>query len=373
MKIGYEAKRIFHNRTGLGNYGRDLVRMLSTYYPENTYYLYNPKPARHQLFQTETPQVVERLPRSRVDRLFYNLWRQRTILKDLRNDGIQLFHGLSGELPIGLSKQRINSVVTIHDLIFLRYPELYSKIDRTIYFHKFKYAAHHADRIIAISEQTKQDIVDFLKVDEERIKVIYQGCHPVFKQRYSVTDKQVVREKYRLPSDFILNVGTIETRKNALLIVKAIEHLDVHLVIVGKKTPYVKELVEYMEKRQFAHKVTFIHGAHIHELAVLYQSALLFVYPSLFEGFGIPIIEALYSGLPVITSNTGCFQEAGGPDSRYVSPDDAEELSDALRTVLTDTTLRQRMIDGGLAHSQNFNDDRIADRLMTLYRAVPSV
>ncbi len=372
MNIGYEAKRIFHNRSGLGNYGRDLVRMLSTYHPENTYYLYNPKSARHQLFQPETDQVVERLPQSRMDRFFYNLWRQRNVVRDLRSDGIQLFHGLSGELPIGLSKHGINSVVTIHDLIFLRYPELYTRVDRTIYFHKFKYAARHADRIIAISEQTKRDIVEFLKVNENRITVIYQGCHPAFKRRYTAADKQAVRDKYRLPEEFILNVGTIETRKNALSIVKAIEQLDVHLVIAGKKTPYVNELVDYLEKKHLTAKVTFVHGAPVHELAVLYQAALLFVYPSLFEGFGIPIIEALYSGVPVITSNTGCFQEAGGPQSRYVSPDNSQELSAAINAVLTDSALRQRMIDGGLAYSQNFNDDRIADQLMALYRETAS-
>ena len=104
------------------------------------------------------------------------------------------------------------------------------------------------------------------------------------------------------------------------------------------------------------------------DLAVLYQAALLFVYPSLFEGFGIPIIEALYSGVPVITSNTGCFSEAGGPHSRYVSPTDSEELSDAIQAVLTNSALRQGMIDRGLIYSQNFNDDRIADQLMALYR-----
>jgi len=370
MRIGYEAKRIFHNRSGLGNYGRDLVRMLSTFYPENTYYLYNPKPARHRLFDLDAAQVVERLPGSKTDRFFYNLWRQRNVVKDLKNDGVQLFHGLSGELPIGLSRHGIKSIVTIHDLIFLRYPELYSKIDRAIYFHKFKYAAHHADRILAISEQTKRDIVEFLKVDESRITVIYQGCHPAFKQRYTTADKQAVRDKYRLPQDFILNVGTIETRKNALSIVKAIEHVDVHLVIAGKKTPYMKELVDYLETKNLTAKVTFIHGASVDELAVLYQAALLFVYPSLFEGFGIPIIEALYSGVPVITSNTGCFPEAGGPHSRYVSSDDSAELSAAIHEILTDSALHQRMIEGGRVYSQNFNDDRLADQLMALYQAI---
>lgn len=370
MKIGYEAKRIFHNRTGLGNYGRDLVRVLSAFYPEHTYLLYNPKPSRHRLFHPDGIHVIERLPHSRIDRFFYNVWRQRNVVKDLAGDGVQLFHGLSGELPVGLSKLRIRSVVTIHDLIFVRYPELYSTIDRTIYLRKFKYAANHADRIIAISEQTKRDLIDFLKVDERRINVMYQGCHPVFKQPLTEAGKQAVRHKYGVPRDFVFHVGTVEARKNTLTLIQAVEPLDIHLVVAGRPTSYIKKVKEYIAKKNLTSKVTFIHGASVTELAALYQSALLFVYPSLFEGFGIPIIEALYSGVPVITSSGGCFQEAGGPSSVYVTPQDSSALSAAISTVLSDSQLRQRMVKAGLSYSLQFDDDRIADQLMALYNEI---
>lgn len=367
MNIGFDAKRIFHNRTGLGNYGRDLVRMMGTYYPEHTYYLYNPKPAKQSLFIPPAAHIVERLPQSAFGRLFHPLWRQRGMVRDLKRDDIPLFHGLSGELPIGLSAQAIKGVVTIHDLIFVRFPELYRSIDRSIYFRKFRYAAHHADRIIAISKQTKQDIVDFLGVEGDKIAVVYQGCHPAFKQRYTEEEKLAVRKKYQLPEEFILNVGTIETRKNALAIVKAIAPLDVHLVIAGKPTPYLDELKAYIGQHKLFEKVSFIHGAPTDELAKLYQSALLFVYPSLFEGFGIPIVEALYSGVPVVSTAGGCFSEAGGPHSRYVSPHDIAEITDAIHTILTDSTLRQQMVERGISYSRNFNDERIADQLMHIY------
>lgn len=370
MNIGYEAKRIFHNSTGLGNYGRDLIRVLSQYHPDNTYYLYNPKPSDRPFFLPAATNVVTRLPRSGFNRVFYNLWRQRRVVQDLQQDGIQLFHGLSGELPYGLQRHGIRSIVTIHDLIFVRYPELYSRIDRTIYLRKFKHAAQHADRIIAISEQTKRDIVDFLQVDDTKIDVVYQGCHPAFKQRYSEPEKQLVCEKYRLPKDFVLNVGTIETRKNALAIVKAIQPLDVHLAIAGRPTPYLEELKTFITQQGLANKVTFIHNASLDELAKLYQSAQVFVYPSLFEGFGIPIVEALFSGLPVITTNGGCFPEAGGPHSRYVDPHDAEALSLAISMVLSDSTLRNTMVAGGLTHAQRFDDERIAQHMSTLYKSL---
>ncbi|MGK6351988.1 glycosyltransferase family 4 protein [Parapedobacter sp. DT-150] len=370
MNIGYEAKRVFHNRTGLGNYGRDLIRILREYHPEHTYYLYNPKPARDQLFASDSANVIERLPRSGFDRTFSNWWRQRGVVGDLKQDGIQLFHGLSGELPMGLSGQRIKQVVTIHDLIFVRYPALYSFIDRTIYFRKFKHAARHADRIVAISEQTKRDIVEFLHVADSKIDVIYQGCHPAFKQRYTDAAKQAVLEKYKLPGDFMLNVGTIEARKNVLSVIKAMERIDMPLVVAGRPTPYLDELKGYIETRGMSKKVLFIHGASVDELAKLYQSALLFIYPSLFEGFGIPIIEALYAGVPVITSRGGCFPEAGGPHSRYVAPDDLEEIAQAIEAVLGDSALRDSMIDQGFVHVQQFDDARIAGQMARLYREV---
>ncbi|WP_257666459.1 glycosyltransferase family 4 protein [Parapedobacter tibetensis] len=368
MNIGYEAKRVFHNQTGLGNYGRDLVRMLSEHYPENKYYLYNPKSARQRLFEPNGTHVFERLPQSRFNRTFYNLWRQRNMVGDVKKDGIELFHGLSGEIPVGLGRHRIKSIVTIHDLIFVRYPQLFSYIDCNIYFRKFRYAAHRADRIIAISEQTKRDIVEFLNVDETKVEVIYQGCHPAFKQRYDEYEKEQIRKKYSLPTSFILNVGTIEERKNVLSVVKAIKHLsDTCLVIVGKETEYAKEVRTYIRHNGLQKNVLFAKGLSIRELAIVYQLAKLFIYPSRFEGFGIPIIEALHSGVPVITTNTGCFPEAGGPHSTYVSPDDVAGIGQAIEDLLTDTQLRTEMVDKGFEYAQRFNDAPIARQLMACY------
>ncbi len=137
MNIGYEAKRVFHNKTGLGNYSRDLVRILATYYPENHYFLYNPKKNKETLFNTNLDNVFEKLPSTPFYKKFYNLWRQKGIINDLKTDKIDVFHGLSGEIPSGLKNKNIKSVVTIHDLIFMRYPHLYSFFDRKIHFYKF--------------------------------------------------------------------------------------------------------------------------------------------------------------------------------------------------------------------------------------------
>jgi glycosyltransferase involved in cell wall biosynthesis len=370
MNIGFEAKRVFHNKTGLGNYSRDLIRLLSQFYPENKYYLYNPKSAKQSLFITNDVTVFEKKPSSSFYTKFYNLWRQKGVVKDLSNDKIDIFHGLSGEIPRGLRAKKIKSVVTIHDLIFLRFPHLYSFFDRKIHFYKFKKAAQEADIVIAISDQTKKDIIEFLKIDASKIKVIYQGCHSAFKQNFSENQKNEVISKYHLPTHFILNVGTIETRKNVLLAVKAIKNINTYLVIVGNDTPYTKEVKTYIKENGLEDKVLFLKGLSIIELAIVYQLAKIFVYPSLYEGFGIPIIEALFSKTPVITTRGGVFPEAGGPNSIYINPTKASQLEEAIQRLLENENLRNEIAAKGFEFVQQFNDDVIGGKLMDLYQSL---
>lgn len=372
MTIGFDAKRLFHNKTGLGNYSRDVVRLLSSGYPQHNYFLYNPKKAKIELDTSANVNVFEKMPSSAILRFFNKLWRQKFIVNDLAKDKVELFHGLSGEIPIGLKNYKIKSVVTIHDLIFMRFPHYFTYLDRNIYFRKFKYAADHADRIIAISEQTKKDIVHFLKVPEEKIAVVYQGCQQVFKRAYSDHQKKAVILKYNLPSQFILNVGTVEARKNLSSLIKAVENIETKLIVVGStKSDYAKQLNRYIADNSLESKVTFLKGISNEELAILYQLADVFIYPSLFEGFGIPIIEALYSKTPVITTFSGCFQEAGGPASLYLmDPEDPLEIAEKINSLLSNGHLREQIAQKGFQFVQKFNDDIIAHELMSVYNEV---
>lgn len=370
MNIGFEAKRVFHNKTGLGNYSRDLVRILSTYYPENNYILFNPKKSKKNLFVTNNTNVFEKKPSNFIFKIFKNYWRQKGVVNSLKKENISLYHGLSGELPKGLKKNNIKSIVTIHDLIFERYPELYSFWDRKIHFYKFKQAAKQADLVIAISKQTKKDIVSYLGIDESKIKVIYQGCQDVFKKTYTTQEKKLIRNKFNLPENFILNVGTIEERKNALLIVKAIKNIDTHLVLIGKQTEYCNEINKYIRTNNLEGKVHYLKGISNIELAIIYQMSSIFVYPSIFEGFGIPIIEALYSRTPVITTKSGVFPEAGGPNSVYIDSNNFEELGEKINELLLDKSKRENIANLGLEFVQKFNDDNIATEIMNAYKTV---
>lgn len=367
LNLGFDAKRFFNNQTGLGNYSRDLIRILRAYFPEENYLLYTPHLGKQEYDQL-VPNHIVRQPGGFINRTFKSYWRGDGIVEDLKRDMIQIFHGLSGEIPVGLQETSIKSVVTMHDLIFIRYPELYKKIDRTVYHKKFKYACEHADQIVAISEQTKLDICEFFHIPENKVKVIYQGCHESFKSIKTDEEKNNLISKLGLPRDFILNVGTIESRKNALSIVKAIVDKDIPLVIVGKPTAYTKEIHEFVDLNGMQNRVIFLQGLSMQELSVLYRIAKIFVYPSIFEGFGIPIIEALYSGTPVITTASGVFPEAGGPSSYYVNPHDIDQLSDAIDTILDSPVLQEKMSKKGLEYAQQFNDDTLANQWMNLYR-----
>ena len=257
MIIGFDGKRFFHNNTGLGNYSRSLIKVLSFYFPENQYLLYNPKPTNKHSLQSFNKSVIEILPESYFSKKFKSLWRLIFISYKIKKQNIAIYHGLSGEIPIGIKSNKIKVIVTIHDLIFIRYPNLYSFFDRAIHFWKFKYAAQKSDVVVAISQQTKNDIVSFLKIPEDKIKVIYQGCNEVYKQTFNEIEIENTLKKYNLPNGYILNVGTIEKRKNLLIILKSITKTDKNVVVIGKKTAYFKEIWSFIVSNGLEKQVFF--------------------------------------------------------------------------------------------------------------------
>ncbi len=374
MRIGFDAKRLFNNFTGLGNYSRHVVKILAEHFPEHDYHLYTPAVKAHPelAFLDKYPFQIKTPPAGFRNGLLKAYWRTSLLTRNLQRDGIEVFHGLSNELPLHLPGKRLKTVVTIHDLLFLRFPELYPAIDRMIYNRKFRHACRTADRIIAVSGQTARDVTQFYGIDPAKISVVYQSCNDQFKHPVPTATLQTVRQKYNLPETFILNVGTIEKRKNALLILKAMtrlkETLDLYLVIVGRPTAYKEELVAFARRHGLTERVLFLHDVPHAQLPAFYQLARLFVYPSIFEGFGIPIIEALYSGTPVISSTNGCFTEAGGEDSLYSNPADDEQLAGLIDKVLTQSGLALQMVARGRAYAMRFSNEKIAGDLMAVYR-----
>jgi len=354
MRIGFEAKRLFLNDRGLGNYARNLLYGLIKYHPDNDYHLYTTKYTEQYINPSliNSDHTMVHTPDGLLGALSKSAWRSLQLGKVSSKHGLDVFHGLAQELPKDIRKSKSKSVVSIHDMIFLQHPEFYKPIDRRIYFNKVKFAVNNVDHIVAISEQTKSDILNTFKVSENRISVIYQSCNEVFYSKRSIKELAQVKQKWKLPNEYLLYVGALNENKNVKVILEAMHilegELDIPLVIVGKGYAYKKILIEYAQKHKLTNRVFFaseIADPTPLELSSFYQLASLFIFPSFYEGFGIPILEARFSDTQVIASNSSCLEEAGGDNSLYFDPNNAEELAVLIESCHSESKFTKGNID----------------------------
>ncbi|MCE6990454.1 glycosyltransferase family 1 protein [Dyadobacter sp. CY323] len=369
MRIGFDAKRAFANKTGLGNYSRFVLNALMTFEKQHEYDAYTPKD--NQNLFPDFPKSSIHFPETFLDKKLSAFWRYSNITNQLSKDKVDIFHGLSNEVPQGLSLKGIKSVVTIHDLIFERLPELFKPVDRRIYRHKFQSACKRSDRIVAVSEQTKRDLVELYHVDPERIHVIYQDCNPVFKRMTDHEESTKILGLYGIELPFILSVGTLEERKNQHRLVEAFANArtsDFKLILVGKPTSYSQKIRETIRHYGLEKQVLILQNVPTDHLPALYQSAEIFAYISIYEGFGIPILEALHSGTPVLSAKGSCLEEAGGPGGLYADPYKTEDISHQLGKLITDVNLRKSLVSAGKRHIEQFTGKNIAGQLIDLYQ-----
>lgn len=367
MKLGFDAKRIFYNHTGLGNYSRGIVENLSQFHKNCDIHLFTP--ALKANSEANSFHKKYAIHTASVQPSWY--WRTFKMTKDLEKQCIDIYHGLTHELPKGIHTSKIKSVLTVHDLIFKIYPKQYKWIDRKIYDWKLRYACKAADVIVAISEHTKRDIIKYYNIPAEKIEVIYQTCDERFKIEASPQEKKQVQIKHQLPKQFLLSVGSIIERKNLLTLVKAMKTLDIPLIVVGSGKDYKKKVETYIEANQLENKVIFLKNVSNEDLSILYQLAEIFIYPSLYEGFGIPVIEAIFSKTPVITSTQSALPEAGGQFSNYVSGTNVEELSQMINRLLTNETKTKEHLQKSFDWaSEQFSPKNTAKQLYQLYQSL---
>lgn len=412
MIIGYDGKRAVSNLTGLGNYSRLVIEEIGKKLQHGSrlrreieegetqhksekreFGMYaSSTPARPNQEEDKlliyTPKMVQnsRLePIRRLSNVEFRfppsiglggaLWRTYGVSNNIAADGCRIYHGLSNELPLNIRQSGVKSVVTIHDVIYRRLNYCYTWLDCQIYDYKYGHSCHNADRIIAVSECTKRDIMEFYGIEEDKIDVIYQGCSDIFRATPSRTDLEDARRRLNLPKRFIVQVGTVERRKNLELTLRALSAVprDIHLVVVGKDHHgYMKQMMRLVDELGLGARVHFLNHVGFRDLPLLYALAEVSIYPSRYEGFGIPILESIESGTPVVAATGSCLEEAGGEGGIYVNPDVPREMSEAICALTDDPHKAQEMVEKGKKHVRKFDNSRMADNILATYEKVIS-
>lgn len=338
MKITYDAKRYYHNFRGLGNYSRDVVRLMRQFAPD---------------------WEIELLDRTGL---------RRSLPIKAPTGETAIYHGLSGEIPLGMRGWK--TVVTMHDAIFIRYPQLYSPTYRWLFAQKVQYACDHADVIIAISEQTKQDMMAYFHAPEHKIRVVYQGCNNLFREPIDPQRVDQIKQQYALPQHYILSVGAIEERKNLHQLIRGVASakIDMPIVAVGSETEYAHQAAQLA--KQLGVTLLMYHHIRVEQLPPIYRGADVMCYPSMFEGFGIPILESMCVGTPVVTSTGSCFGETGGEAALYADPHNHQQIGAQLQRVLEDERLREEMILKGYQQADRFKDETVIKQLLQVYQTI---
>ena len=362
MKIGFDAKRLFLNKTGLGNYARTLVRNLQELYPEHHYYLYTPRVVRN----SDTEYFIsDRFIIRECKALIPSYWRRRGMVTDLLEDGIDLYHGLSHEIPWGIEKTGIKTCVTVHDLIFEVYPSLFKFIDRKMYHVKYKSSAERADRVLAISHSTANDIQSLWSISSDKIDVLYQSAGTDF---FHIDNPESRKTSY------LLYVGSVIERKGLLNIIKAYGLLKQRdflppLKIIGTGKAYLDLCKAEIRKQGMESWFQFVGEVENASLIDYYDESIGLIYPSVYEGFGIPIIEAMLRKVPVICSEVSSMPEAGGPYSIYISPRNIQSLADAIEHCLDYPEEMAIQAEKSYLYArENFNAQETAHSLLSIYR-----
>lgn len=367
VKIGVNAAMLIAAKTGIGHYVASLLEALSEVDTENEYYLYAPRPFN-------VPNLKESFKVRVIPARHTLWWSQKMLPQALVEDKIELFWGGNYSLP--LWPEHIKKVVTIHDFVYFRYPKtlpfrinIHLRTAMPLYLRK----AHH---VLADSHNTAEDLQQIYGFPEHRITVAHLAARPEFFQETEEKRVEEVLSRYNLSRGYMLFVGTVEPRKGVDTILKALAAYKkktgsrVQLVIVGQTGWKVKEIPGLVQQLSLQESVRFLDYVETAELPQLYKGASLFVYPSLYEGFGLPVLEAMASGVPVITSNTSSLPEVAGEAAIYVDPGDVQGLCTQMEKVLQDKVLQRRLSNMGQTQASDFSWRMTAEKTLQVFHKV---
>ena len=367
VRIGIDARKL--HDFGIGTYIRNLLRQLARLDRETEFVVFCRPGDREAL--TSLGENFRPVPERSAN---YSVAEQLSIPLALRREGITLFHAPHYVLP---PLVRCRSVVTIHDCIHLMFPQyLPSRLALQYARTSIALAARRAARVMTVSESSKRDILRFVDVKPEKIDVIYNAYDERFTIEPREEDVVRVRERYQLHDEFVLYAGNVKPHKNLERLIDAfdlvrkrgLDHLK--LVMIGDDISKYTALRRAVHQHQLHKYVRFLGYLPEETLAVMYRLAGVFVFPSLYEGFGLPPLEAMASGTPVVTSNVSSLPEVAGDAAVLVDPYDALSIADGIHRVLTDETLRRDLRKKGVARAGMFSWEASVRRVHKIYMQI---
>ncbi len=371
MTIGFDGIRTVDGNSPLSYYDRVVISSLGMEYPRDTFMVYSPYSTddRGMSWLLSIANVHNKTPYKAINKW---AWRNCSgIFTDFYRHNVKVYHGLDGILPSGSGKQRVAMVNTVRDLTFDRYMDNYSWLDAVTHKMRVKKACRRANRVIATSNYIKNELVDKFQIEPGKIDVVYTAFRDEYTQ--NLTDKVFldnVKSKYHMPSRFILAITDFSSLGNLETLYKALAEINdktIDLVLIGSKNNYYKQLKHLAAKLNIDERVVRVSSVNKHNFMALYALSQLFIDPSLMDGMGQTLIEAMICGTPTIASNSGCHTEVGADAVLYFDPADHHQLARHINTVLEDDNTRQRMADAGKKRAAQFTQQALAHNIMKCY------
>lgn len=379
MKIAIDIREAGQGKTGKGWYNFSLVEAILKQDPNNQYLLYANAPSSAATGKSGSAANPKSPFAHHKNVTIKNItarsfaWHYQ-VLKDLKAEKVDLFFAPTSYIIPALAPKSIKTIITVHDMVAFLYPSSHSLKAVLIERLTLRKALKKTSAVFVVSENTKKDLLKKFKYPESRIYLTYCAPSEFFKQEITAKDLETVRKKLKLPEKFVLAVGTLEPRKNFANLIKSFviikrKHPDFKLVIVGKKGWKFDSIEEALKQYKLENEVIFPGYLEDSELQKVYRLATVFVFPSLYEGFGIPPLEAMLSGCPVVSSNVASLPEVIGEAGLLIDPRNALKIADAVSSLITDEHVRNTLIEKGKANAARFSWEESAKKALEVFNS----
>ncbi|MEO0132219.1 MAG: glycosyltransferase family 1 protein [candidate division WOR-3 bacterium] len=364
MRIGIDVSILREPPRGVGTYLLNLLSRFSSLAPNDEFILYTPSKLFTNIIYKN---YIIKLGKPPLNLLGGTFWLRTNISLRRNNDNLSVFFSPAHVLP-PLHKA-IKTVLTVHDLVALLYPETMANYNRLVHRLYFKQSVARADKIIVVSEWTKHLLCEYFSVSADKISVIYEGFDECFKI-YPMSEVKAYLKQLNLTEPYILSVGTIEPRKNYLCLIQAFKKFSSNflLVIVGRVGWKAHSVFELIEKLRLKSRIRILGYVSPKQLPYLYNGAEIFVFPSLYEGFGLPLLEAMACGASVIASNSSSLPEIGGDACIYFNPSDPFDLTEKIDLLISNSSLKENLKQKSLKRAQNFSWEQCALKTLSVLK-----